>query len=106
MLYVAEFEELSRLLKEKGIDESDPARVLDPVEAKKERLLARDEERKKKQTERHVLTKAMVNHPIPRLFVSRRTDKSPNGFNCAVCRKDVSFLSRGPRGIWNARGII
>ena len=100
VLYVADFEELSRLLKEKGIDASDPGRVLDPVEAKKERLLARDEERKKKQTERHVLTKAMVNHPIPRLFVSRRTDKSPNGFNCAVCRKDVSFLSRGPRGIW------
>ena len=109
MLYVAEFEELSRLLKEKGIDASDPGRVLDPVEAKKERLLARDEERKKKQTERHVLTKAMVNHPIPRLFVSRRTDKSPNGFNCAVCRKDVSFLSRVPGasgGILNARGII
>ena len=62
--------------------------------------MARDEERKKQQTERHVLTKAMVNHPIPRLFVSRRTDKSPNGFNCAVSRKDVSFLSRSPRGIW------
>ena len=52
VLYVAEFEELSRLLKEKGIDASDPGRVLDPVEAKKELLLARDEERKKKQTER------------------------------------------------------
>ena len=44
-----------------------------------------------------MLTKAMVNHPIPRLVVSRRNDKSPNGFNCAICRKDVSFLSRG---IW------
>ena len=99
-VYVVEFEELSRLLKKKGIDASDPGRILDPVEAKKERLLARDEERKKKQTERHVLTKAMVNHPIPRLFVSRRNDKGPNGFNCAICRKDVSFLSRGPRGIW------
>ena len=42
----------------------------------------------------------MSNHPVPRLFVSRRNDKSPNGFNCAICRKDVSFLSRGPRGIW------
>ena len=39
-------------------------------------------------------------HPVPRLFVSRRNDKSPNGFNCAICRKDVSFLSRGPRVIW------
>ena len=58
MLYIAEFEELSRLLKEKGIDASDPRRVLDPVKAKKERLLAGNEERKKKQTERHVLTTA------------------------------------------------
>ena len=88
------------MLKQKGIDASDPGRVVDPLEAKKERLLARDEERTKKQTERHVLTKAMSNHPIPRLFVSRRNDKSPNGFNCAICQKDVSFLSRGPRGVW------
>ena len=69
-----EFEELSQLLERKGIDASDPGRVVDPLEAKKERLLARDEERAKKQTERHVLTEAMSNHPIPRLFVSRRND--------------------------------
>ena len=73
---------------------------MDPLEAKKEKLLARDEERSKKQSERHVLTKAMSNHPIPKLFVSRRSDKGPNGFNCSICQKDVSFLSRGPRGIW------
>ena len=73
---------------------------MDPLEAKKEKLLARDEERAKKQSERHVLTKAMSNHPIPKLFVSRRSDKGPNGFNCSICQKDVSFLSRGPRGIW------
>ena len=91
---------MSQSLKQKGTDASDPGRVVDPLEAKKERLLARDEERARKQTERHVLTKAMSNHPIPRLFVSRRSDKSPNGFNCAICQKDVSFLSRGPRGIW------
>ena len=72
---------------------------MDPLEAKKEKLLARDEERAKKQSERHVLTKAMSNHPIPKLFVSR-SDKGPNGFNCSICQKDVSFLSRGPRGIW------
>ena len=100
MLHVVVFEELSRLLKEKGIDASGPGRILDPVEVKKEQLLARDEERKKKQTDCHVLTKAMANNPIPRLFVSRRNDKSPNSFNCAICWKDVSFLSRGPRGIW------
>ena len=95
-----EFEELSRLLKGKCIDANNPGRVIDPLEARKEKLLARDEERAKKQTERHVLTKAMSDHAFPRLFVSRRNDKSPNGFNCAICRKDVSFLSRGARGIW------
>ena len=100
MLLCVEFEELSRLLKGKGIDADNPGRVLDPLEAKKERLLARDEERAKRQTERHVLTKAMSDHAIPRLFVSRRDDKSPNGFNCSICKKDVSFLSRGARGIW------
>ena len=98
--FILEFEELSWLLKQKGIDANDPGHIVDPVELKKERLLARDEERVKKQTERHFLTKAMTNHPLPRLFVSRRNDKNPNGFNCSVCRKDVSFLSRGPRGIW------
>ena len=86
-----EFEELSRLLKQKWIDANDPGRVVDPVEARKERLLARDKERAKKQNERHVLTKAMSNHPIPKLFVSRRNVKSPNGFNCSVRQEDVSF---------------
>ena len=85
------------MLKRKGIDANDPGRIVDPVELKKERRLARDEERVKKQTERHVPTKAITNHPLPKLFVSRRNDKNPNGFNCSVCRKDVSFLSRG---IW------
>ena len=83
-----------------GIDASHPRRALDPLEAKKEQLLARDEERAMKQLERHVLTNAMVNHPIPRLFVIHRSDKSPNGFNCGICQKDVSFLSRGPQGNW------
>ena len=93
------FEELSRLLKGKGIDVNNPGRVLDPLEVKKAKLLARDEDRSRKRTERHVLTKAMSDHAIPRLFVSRRNDKGPNGFNCSICKKDVSFLSRGPRGI-------
>ena len=96
----SEFEELSRPLKGKGIDANSPGCVFDPLEARKEKLLAREEERAKKQTERHVLTKAMSDHAIPRLFVSRRTDKSPKGFNCSICWKDVSFLSRGARGIW------
>ena len=42
----------------------------------------------------------MSNDSIPRLFVSHRSDKSPNGFNCAICQKEVSFLFRCPRGIW------
>ena len=37
----------------------------------------------------------MAEHAIPRLFVSQRSDKNPNGFNCAICRKDISFLSKG-----------
>ena len=43
--------------------------------------------------------KAMSDHAIPRLFVSPRNDKSPIGFNWSICRKDVSFLPRGARGI-------
>ena len=89
-----EFEELSRLLKGKGIDVNNPGRVLDPLEVKKAKLLARDEDLSRKRTERPVLTKAMSDHAIPRLFVSRRNDKGPNGFNCSICKKDVSFLSR------------
>ena len=42
----------------------------------------------------------MAHHLIPNLFVSRRRDRSPNGFNCAVCQKDISFLSRGEIEIW------
>ena len=47
-----------------------------------------------------MLTKVMSNHAIPRLFVSRRNDKGLNGFNCSICRKGVSFFSRGARGLW------
>ena len=64
--------------------------------------MARDKERAKKQTERHVLTEAMSNHPTPKLFVSPRNEKSPNGFNYSRCQKDVSILPRGPRG--NCKG--
>ena len=42
----------------------------------------------------------MNSYPIPRLFVSRRNDRRPSGFNCVNSQKDVFFLSRGPRGIW------
>ena len=32
--------------------------------------------------------------------MSQRSDKRPNGFNCAICQKDISFLSRGAPEIW------
>ena len=63
----------------KGIGASDLGRILDPVDVSKEKLLARDEQRAKRQSERQVLTKAMSSHPIPRLLVSRRNDKIPKG---------------------------
>ena len=65
LVFCLEFEELSRLLKGKGIDADNPGRVLDPLEAKKAEMLAHDEERAKRQTERHVLTRAMSDHAIP-----------------------------------------
>ena len=46
----------------------------------------------------------MANHACPRLFVSHRSDKSPNGFNCAICKRDISFLSRGEPEIWRHFG--
>ena len=100
VLCCLEFEELSQGLTSKSIDGENPGQMIDPLDSKKKKLLARDEERAKRQSERHVLTKAMSNHPIPRLLASRRNDKSPNGFNCSIFQKDVSFLSHRPQGIW------
>ena len=51
-----------------------------------------------------MLRKEIVDHACPRLFVSRRSDKGPNGFNCAICKRDVSFLSRGEPEIWRHFG--
>ena len=96
---VLEFEELSRLLKQKGIDFNDPGRVVDPVEIRKERILARDEERTKKQHERHVLTKAMSNHPIPKLFVSRRNDKFRMALIAVYVRRMCPSCPMGPEVI-------
>ena len=84
-----------RLLKRKG-SQLHRARVhLDAEVETKSKLFAKYERRKKKQSERHVLRKETVTHAILRLFVSRRSDKNPNGFNCAICRTDISFLWRG-----------
>ena len=69
-------------------------------EKTKRKLFAKYERRKRRQTEQHVLRKEMAVHAIPQLFVSQRSDKSPNGFNCAICQKDISFLSRGAPEIW------
>ena len=93
-----------RLLKQKGIQLHRVRGQLNAEEETKSKLFAKYERRKKRQSERHVLRREMATHAIPRLFVSRRTDKNPNGFNCAICRKDVSFLSRGELEIWRHFG--
>ena len=93
-------DEVVRLLKSKGIQLPGRGSQLDEEEKTKRKLFAKYERRKRRQTERHVLRKEMAVHAIPQLFVSQRTDKSPNGFNCAICQKDISFLSRGSFEIW------
>ena len=99
-----ELEEVVRLLKSKGIrlhrDQSEAGAENDA----KRKLYASYLKEKKHQTERHVLRKEMAEHAIPRLFVSQRSDKNPNGFNCPICRKDISFLSKGEPEIWRHFG--
>ena len=87
-------------MKSKGIQLPGRGSQLDEEEKTKRKLFAKYERRKRRQTERHVLRKEMAVRAIPQLFVSQRTDKSPNGFNCAICQKDISFLSRGAPEIW------
>ena len=93
-------DEVVRLLKSKGIQLPGRESQLDEEEKTKRKLFTKFERRKRRQTERHVLRKEMAVHAIPQLFVSQRSDKSPNGFNCAICKKDISFLSRGAPEIW------
>ena len=93
-------DEVVRLLKSKGIQLPGRGRQLDEEEKTKRKLFAKYELRKRRQTERHVLRKEMAVHAIPQLFVSQRSDKIPNGFNCALCQTDISFLSRGAPEIW------
>ena len=90
-----ELEETVRLLKSKGIRLHRDHFESGAEDHAKRKLYALYLKKKKHQTERHVLRKEMAEHAIPRLFVSRRSDKSPNGFNCAICRKDISFLNKG-----------
>ena len=92
--------EIVRLLKSKGIYMQSRQSQISVEEQTKRRLFAKYERRKLRQVERNVLRKEMASHPLPQLFVSRRSDRNPNGFNCAVCRRDVSFLSRGEPEIW------
>ena len=86
-------------MKERGIFLSG-SKSTDPVERAKSKLYADYQKKKERQRELHVLEKRMAHHLIPNLFVSRRRDRNPNGFNCAVCQKDISFLSRGENEIW------
>ena len=74
-------EQIVRLLKSKGIHMHRAQTHLRAKETTKQRLYVKYERRKKQQTERHVLRKEMADHACPLLFVSRRSDKSPNGFN-------------------------
>ena len=99
-----ELDKVMQLLKQKGIELDRARGHLDAEEVTKSKLFAKYERRKKRQTERHVLRRSMAIHPIPRLFVSQRADKNPNGFNCAICRKDISFLWRGELEIWRHFG--
>ena len=92
--------EIVRLLKSKGIHMQSGDSSTSAEEATKRRLYAKYERRKQRQLEHNVLRKEMASHPLPQLFVSRRSDRNPNGFNCAVCRRDVSFLTRGEPEIW------
>ena len=98
-----ELEEVVRLLKSKDIrlqrDQSEAG-----AEDDAKRKLYASYSKKKHQTERHVLRNEMAEHAILRLFVSQRSDKSPNGFNCAICRKDIPFLSKGEPEIWRHFG--
>ena len=86
-------------MKERGICLSG-SKLTDPVERAKSKLYASYQKKKERQREEHILEKKMAHHIIPNLFVSRRRDRNPNGFNCAICHKDISFLSRGEIEIW------
>ena len=92
--------EIVRLLKSTGIYMQSRQSQINAEEETKRRLFAKYERQKRRQLEHNVLRKEMASHALPHLFVSRRSDRNLNGFNCAVCRRDVSFLSRGEPEIW------
>ena len=101
-----ELDEVVRLLKSRGIElgspgANDPTVPVDVALSEKDKVWVKHQKRKARNTERHVLKKEMaLRHEIPALFVSKRSDGGVNGFNCAICRKDVSFLSKGEAEIW------
>ena len=99
---VAGFAKLVNVLKSRRISSqrSVVTAAHDHVERVKLNLYSAYEEKKRRQTECHILEKSMAQHVIPRHFISRRSDRNPNGFNCAICRKDFSILSRGEMEIW------
>ena len=59
-----------RLLRAKGIHMHRAQTQLNVEETTKSKLFAKYELRKKRQTERHILRKVIVEHAIPSLFVS------------------------------------
>ena len=80
------------MMKEQGVCLSS-SKLTDPVEQAKSKLYASYQKKKERRREEHILGKKMAHHVSPSLFVSRRQDRSPNGCNCALCHKDISFLS-------------
>ena len=80
------------LLKKKWIHMHRSRSQDDVIEIAKTKLFAAYEATRRRQSERYVLRKEMVDHAIPCLFVSPQNDEDHNGFNCAICQKKVSFI--------------
>ena len=86
-----------RLLRNKGIHMHRAQTQLNVEQTTKSKLFPKYEMRKKRQ--RDFYAKIWPNM-LFLVFVSRRSNGSPNGFNCAICRKDISFLTRGESEIY------
>ena len=79
--------------------EGDTERELE--ESEKNIVWERHLKRKARRYARHVLSRAMLQHEIPALFASRRSDGDPHGFHCGICCRDVSFRSHGEAELYS-----
>ena len=100
-VFCLELDEVMRLLRTQGIElGGKKTEEGNEKQLEKEKVWARHQERKTRNSERHVLHKTMATrHPLPALFVSRRSDNGPNGFNCAICKRDVFPSTRRGRDL-------